>query len=251
MPERFYLSLANEMSAKLRRVGTFTNHAPSIGAYHEEVLKAVLRSMLPDRFSVKTGFAFSPNLGTSQQGDILIIDENHPAAYHFREGEFAVALPEAVVCVIEVKTKLTKRTFQEAMTSLHSFRKVSTSKHPVSYLFAYESQPFNDATLSSWCNSINAVPDKLQNYPWAIYALNQGMVVLQYESKSNKYGLSPFEGETNRGPKLRSLSMFLQTVRKSILLYAGLSNNPFEFAVSDGLRLSTIGYRFGTDEPDD
>lgn len=248
MPERFYLSLANEMSAKLGRVGAFINHGPSIGAYHEEVLKAILRSMLPERFSVKTGFAFSAKLGPSQQGDILVIDESHPAAYHFREGEFAVALPEAIVCVIEVKTKLTKRTFKEAMKSLHSFRKVSTTKHPFSYLFAYESQPFSHATLSSWCDSIDSVPDVPQNYPWAIYALNQGVIIFRADSKTN-YGFNVIEGENNPGPKLRSLSVFLQSVRKSILLYAGLSNNPYEFAALDGLQASAAGYRFGVNEP--
>jgi len=110
MSEAFYLSIANELSAKLRRVAAFVDHGPSIGSYHEEALKTVLRSILPERFGLRTGFAFSAKLGASQQGDILVIDENHPGAYHFREGEFAVVLPDAIVAVIEVKTKLTKRT---------------------------------------------------------------------------------------------------------------------------------------------
>ncbi len=73
MDESFYLSLANELSAKLGRVSSFVRHGPSIGAYHEEVLKSIIRHMLPDRFSLRSGFVFHPERGPSQQGDILII----------------------------------------------------------------------------------------------------------------------------------------------------------------------------------
>jgi hypothetical protein len=243
MSEAFYLSIANELSAKLRRVAAFVNHGPSIGSYHEEALKTVLRSVLPDRFGIKTGFAFSAQLGASQQGDILVIDENHPGAYHFREGEFAVALPEAIVAVIEVKTKLTKRTFGEAMTSLHSFRRVSTTAHPISYLFAYESQAFTAQTLSSWYSAVT-VPDEIANYPWAIYALNQGILILRREVDGT-YGHLPIEGDVTRGPKLKSLSMFLQSIRKAALLYSGMVNNPYEYAALESLHASNVGYRFG------
>jgi hypothetical protein len=106
MDEDFYLSLANEMTAKLRRVSSFVAHGPSIGAYHEEVLRTILATMLPARFQLRTGFAFTRQKGASQQGDILSVDENDPAAYHFREGNFSVVAPEAIVCAIEVKTQL-------------------------------------------------------------------------------------------------------------------------------------------------
>jgi len=244
MSEAFYLSLANELSAKLRRVAAFVNHGPAIGGYHEEALKTVLRSVLPDRFGVRTGFAFNSLHGPSQQGDILIVDENHPAAYHFREGEFAVVLPEDVVCVIEVKTKLTKKTFGEAMTCLYSFRKISSTAHPVTFLFAYESQAFSPEVLSSWYSSVLSVPDDIKNYPWAVYALNQGIIILRRETNES-YGHLPIEGDVSRGPKLKSLSMFLLSVRKAALLYAGMTNNPFDYAALDGLHASSVGYRFG------
>ena len=243
MSEAFYLSIANELSAKLRRVAAFVNHGPSIGSYHEESLKSVLRSILPERFGVKTGFAYSAQLGASQQGDILVIDESHPGAYHFREGEFAVALPEAIVAVVEVKTKLTRRTFAEAMTALYSYRKVSTTKNPISYLFAYESQAFTARTLTSWYDAV-AVPDEISNYPWAVYALNQGVIILRRD-KNGAYGHLPIDGDVTRGPKLKSLSVFLQSIRKAALLYAGKDNNPYEYAALEGLHASNIGYRFG------
>ena len=203
---------------------------------------------VPERFAIRTGFAYSPKAGASQQGDLLVIDENHPAAYYFREGDFAVALPEAIACVIEVKTRLNKRTFQEAMTALHSFRKVSTSIHPISYLFAYEGPPFTQKTLSPWYNSVLDVPDEPHNYPWAIYALNQGILIFRADSKDT-YGHNPIDEGPARGPKLRSLSVFLQSIRKSILLYSGNPMNPYEFAALEGLTKTNMAYRFGPDKP--
>ena len=249
MTDNFYLGLANELSAKLRRVSAFIEHAPSVGAYHEEVLKAILRSILPSRFSVKTGFAYNAEVGSSQQGDILIIDESHPGAYHFKEGEFAIALPEAIVCVIEVKTKLTKRTFQEAMKALYSFRKVGAAIHPITFLFAYESQPFKDTTLESWYEPINEVPNEIQNYPWAVYALNRG-IIIHRKISDVEFGHNILEGDVSRGPKLKSLSIFLQTVKKCLFLYSGEKLNPYEYAEMEGISAQNILYQFGPQASD-
>src|SRR5262245_19928771 len=122
MDASFYLGLANELSAKLRRVSSFVSHGPSIGTFHEEALKSVLRLMLPDRFSLRSGFVFHQDNGASQQGDILIVDESHPAAYFFREGNFGVVDQEALACVFEVKTRLTSAVFKQAVEALASYQ---------------------------------------------------------------------------------------------------------------------------------
>lgn len=43
MDDHYFTGLATEFSAKLRRVSSFTKHALSIGSYHEEAVKTVLR----------------------------------------------------------------------------------------------------------------------------------------------------------------------------------------------------------------
>lgn len=134
------------------------------------------------------------------------------------------------------------------MTALYSFRKVSTSIHPITYLFAYESQPFTHTRLSAWYNGVFDVPDQPQNYPWAVYALNQGIVIFRAASK-DEYGHNPIN-EAARSPKLGSLSVFLQSVRKSILLYAGnKQTNPYEFAALEGLTATNVAFRFGPNKP--
>lgn len=245
MDELFYLSLANELSAKMGRVSSFVKHGPSIGAYHEEALKSIIRHMLPDRFSLRTGFVFHPEKGPSQQGDILIIDEYHPNAYFFREGNFAVVAEEALACVIEVKTRLDKKSFTEAMKGLYSFQRVTAKpNHPVTLLFAYESSSFKYTVLDRWYRSIS-LPDEVLSYPFAIYALNCGLLCLRKPSNT-EWGHCVSLGEEVRGPKLKTLSIFLQTIRKAILLKAGVTSNPFNLALGEDLTVSKQLLRFGS-----
>ena len=250
MNEHFYLGLATELTAKLRRVSAFVQHGPSIGTYHEEALKTVLRSMLPDRFQLRTGFVYTKQHGASQQGDILLVDESHPGAYYFREGEFVIAAPEAVVCVIEVKTALTRRTFAESMTALHSFKRASAGRSPVTFLFAYVSPQFSQKNLASWYEAIRDIPDEIANYPWAIFALNQGIITLQ-GPKEGEWGHALVLGDVARGPKLKSLSLFMQTVRKTTLLYCDSKANPFEHAIVEGLRYADYLCRYGSTKATD
>lgn len=245
MNENFYLGLANELAAKLRRVSSFVNHGPSIGSYHEEVLKTILFSMLPERFTLKTGFSYTPEQGPSNQGDILIIDENHPVAYFFKEGNFAVAHPDAVVCAIEVKTKLNKQTFRDSINNLHSFSIRSIKKRTISFLFSYDSVPFTSKTLARWYESITDIPNEPKNYPWAIYALNQGIIVMKSGKADNIWGHVPFTGEEAEDVKLKSLSIFFQTIRQALLLHSQIDLNPFEYTVMDGMNLSNVCYTYG------
>lgn len=244
MDDKFYLGLASELQAKLRRLSSFITHAPSIGSYHEEVLRSVLRPMLSDRFSLRTGFIHTKPEGPSRQGDILIVDEYHPGAYFFKEGNFAVLEHSAVVCAIEVKTKLTRATFLDAVNSLGSFHRVTPKRHhPCTLVFAYESQPFTPAILDGWYKAVT-LPDDLLAYPMAVFALNRGLLMLN-KDQGGQYGHHFITGDVGKGAKLRSLSMFLQIVRKHILMHGGDSSNPFEYAVLDGLHTSGEALRFG------
>jgi hypothetical protein len=245
LDERFYLGLANELLAKFRRVSSFVSHGPSIGTYHEEALRTVLRLMLPDRFSLRTGFVFHPDNGASQQGDILIVDEMEAGAYYFREGNFAVVDQAALVCVIEVKASLDQSSFKKALEGLASYQRVTAKPHhPVTALFAFHSASFTPARLGDWYKSIK-IPDEIPYYPWGIYALNRGLISLRYPS-SSEWGHYVPVGEAKRGPKVKSLSLFLQTIRKAVLSRAGSKDNPFTLAMLDGLSWSAQFFRFGS-----
>lgn len=244
MNEAFYNSLASELQGKLRRLSAFVTHAPTVGAFHEEVLRSVLRTMLPDRFSLRTGFGYDQIHGPSAQGDILVIDESRAGAYYYREGDFAVVSRSAVVCVIEVKTVLTKSTFLRGISNLASFRRKTVPFHdPATFLFAFESRPFTQAVLGSWYAAAT-LPDDLRNYPWAVFALDRGILHL-HKGASGRYGHHFIFGEDAPGPKLKALSFFLQQFRKALLMYDGDTTNPFKDALFDDLWIVREALHFG------
>lgn len=200
--------------------------------------------MLTDRYSLCTGFTFDPARKASQQGDILVVDETHPDAYYFREGSFAVVKPEAVASVIEVKTTLNRQRFREALKALHSFRELAPNPALLTtFVFAFKAPKFQPARMHDWYLRAN-LPDSLSSYPSAIFALNAGLLTLRQVPDS---GLAHFVvlGDTGRGPRLKCLSVFLQTIRKSILSHAGNKTNPFDLAVLDDLSWSQEYLKLG------
>lgn len=246
MNDDFFSGLADELEAKLRRITAFTSHAPSVGAYHEEALRTVLRSLLPGRFALRTGFAYHTERGASQQGDILIVDESHPGAYFFREGDFAVVDSVALVAVIEVKTTLTKRTFLESMSLFQSFRDIGNmGALPYTFLFAYESRPLTEGLLDKWYRASN-VPDEPPNYPWGIITLNGGAIIPRLTG-TGPWGHAVCRKSTSLLTRVQSLSLFLQLVRKAMHKWGNVDSDPFSQARTGiaVLNLSTQVLRFG------
>jgi len=245
----FFRSLAEELLSKLGRVNSFTQHTTSIGNYHEEIVRSIIRSMLSERYSVKTGFAYGSAEAVSRQGDILIVDEMEPAPYFFKEGDFVVVHPSAIACIIEVKTRLTKRSFIDAIENIHSFMvaaEKSVPRYPAGTLiYAFDSVSFKPKTLDLWYKSIT-VPDEQLYYPHLVYSLKQGMLQLKPKTENRGYGHYFLMGEEVDLPKYRTLSIFLATIRKMVEFKAGLRRrNPFEYADFTGLGWSKEHLRYG------
>lgn len=184
----FYDGLARELLGQLGRLGNFTKHAPSVGKYHEELVKGCIASFLSARFSIRTGFSYVEDEKVSNQGDLLIIDESDPSPYFFRQGDLVVVHPRALACVIEVKTKLNKQDFLEAVTNLHSFKRIRTDGNfPVTLVFAFEGTKMTLQTLDKWYRAVG-VSDEIPNYPHVVFCLNQGTLILRPTADSRPHG---------------------------------------------------------------
>src|SRR3989338_2723259 len=116
----YFESFANEITSKFRRLQNLVDHPTASGDYHEEILRTVLRNFLSKRFSVKKGFIYAGPEKVSKQIDLLVVDENSPAAYIFQEGDFAIVMPEAVVAVMEIKTTLNAPDFDFSIQNIAS-----------------------------------------------------------------------------------------------------------------------------------
>ncbi len=147
----YFESFASEIQSKFQRVKNLVDHTVSSGDYHEEIIRTVLRNFLTKRYSVKKGFIYKGEGEVSRQIDILIIDENAPAAYLFQEGDFAIVLPTAVIAVLEVKTTLTKPEFKLAVENLASAKRLM--EFPITLpaiIFGYQGTIPSDENLDTW-----------------------------------------------------------------------------------------------------
>lgn len=126
--KKFLSSFGDELESKVNRLDNIIgrDHWLSVGNYKESLLRNFLRSILPKRFEISTGFILSKNyqnkLLKSKQIDIIIWDSTNYSAI-FRDGEFVIIPPEACKAVIEVKGKLTLSGIE---TTIKSFDYLST-----------------------------------------------------------------------------------------------------------------------------
>jgi len=253
----YFLSLAGELLSKYKRVNSFTPHTLSVGRYHEEALKSTLRLFLPTRFSIKTGFVHIPQTGvTSKQCDLIIIDENEPNSYFFQDGEFVIVHPEAVVCVIEVKTNITKEEFgkiHKAAKALSDVRKKKRGqlKGCLYLAFGYTSTlKGKDERLGSWYRDLPKINDEeydLADYPMEIVSLEGGLGVLQLAPGDDpNWGMRKIYKEGGDTPEWR-LALFLMAVRTLTEMRDGRTEfSNVEWGVSfEGAKLSTNRFRAG------
>jgi len=173
-----YQNYAKEIIAKSNRLYELIKHSSSIGVYLEHLISNFLRSFLGNRFSIKTGFIKNPVTGiTSKQIDIMIIDENVPSPYLFRDDDFVVALPDSIVCAIEIKQQFNKSNFNDIVEKTSQFGKLCLFPF---IAFFYEDTTKKDETVYGWYKSIS-FPDVSQNYPFKIFILDSYIIEYMHE----------------------------------------------------------------------
>lgn len=135
--------VAEEMarrSAKIRR--DFAQHRQSAGENREGLVRRFLEDHLPSRFGVDTGFVVSSDGRFSKQADLLIVDKENNAPLHsgYRHRLWPV---ESVYVLIEVKTRLSPREMDDAISKGQRFKslprefcRVRSDQHISESLFA-------------------------------------------------------------------------------------------------------------------
>ncbi|CAH1542612.1 conserved hypothetical protein [Vibrio jasicida] len=217
-----YQNYAKELISKIGRLNLLVNHAPSIGTFHENIVSNYLKNFLSRRFSVKTGFVFNTaSHEVSPQLDILVIDENVPSAYLFQDGEFVVAVPEAVVCAIEIKTNFDKDAFEDIAKKSEKYRIANPQGHN---LFAL---CFNSTvkveTLSQWYE-LQTISDSWLNYPSEITILDRYVIKSFPEPLVKPSGACRIVCNDEHSKEEALLTYFLFSVMKLCELKAGIND---------------------------
>lgn len=193
----YFDSFSAELNGKFKRLRHLIRNNQADGNYHEEIIRVVLRNFLTKRFSVKTGFIFQDDENVSKQIDILIVDENSPAAYVFQEGEFAIVMPEAVVAVAEIKTTLSSKEHDQAVQNIASAKRLFDNPfaHP-GLIFGYQSdqddsKKVSDDKADRWFKrkAAQGHSDTSKFYgPDAIIWLNDNYSLLRYNPDTKTIG---------------------------------------------------------------
>lgn len=126
------LSVAGKrMSADLKE--QLISHPAELGKDREEIIRQFLRSYLPNRFEVSTGFVFDSQGEMSKQLDIIIADANICPKFE-TVGGIRLYPCECVVAVGQVKSSLTSITkLNEALDNLQSVKKLDRSANGQSF----------------------------------------------------------------------------------------------------------------------
>lgn len=110
--------LAEELIAKSDRILEYTKNKDATGLHRERVVEAFIKRLAPDAFGFGSGF-ISMTSESSSQVDVLVYDKLNFAPL-FDEGGFIVVSPEAVIEIIEVKSKLDSNSISSALDNVVS-----------------------------------------------------------------------------------------------------------------------------------
>jgi hypothetical protein len=154
--QAYLRSFAHDLVANSQRIDALIGHSGTVGSYREDLLRTMLRKLLPKRYSVDTGFIED----SPRQLDIIIWDAfNYPAL--FREGDVVVIPRAAVRGVIEVKTTLSSTSILEAFDILHDAFQRHPSLVPVfKGVFAFGTNYKTDRSAAKRIKDLYRLTDK-------------------------------------------------------------------------------------------
>lgn len=137
MKIRDFLTAAGQrMSSQLRE--RIISHPGELGSDREEILRQFLRSHLPKRFDVSSGFVFDCRGHVSKQIDIIVADAQICPVLETSGGR-RVFPCECVVAIGQVKSQMTSRKlFLEALENLESVKSLDRSGGGKAYSKEYD-----------------------------------------------------------------------------------------------------------------
>lgn len=134
-------SLTLEFESLKDRVRNFIEDAHWLthGEWRESVLRSFLARHLPDSIGVGRGFVLTAN-GPSSQCDIILYKKSAPTL--FKEGELLFLTPEAVLGIIEVKSRANPTVLREVLAKFSAIgEKLGSDRHHCFFaVFSYAAE---------------------------------------------------------------------------------------------------------------
>ena len=242
----YFESLVQEITSEARQAGLLQNPT-AIGTGREEIFRRLLERHLPDNCEVfRGGYVFNVKGETSKQIDVIATSGPTPR-FEILPNLQAIAPLEGTICVGEVKTKLDKARFYEALenfaslplitdphkalnTSIKNMEKEFWWDWPYKVIFAYDGidKEILHRHMSEFYNERPEVPHHCR--PSLIHVLGQYIIVRRLLGMGirNVYGGASSEIDTPvgeyfplvTGADLAAMAlMFSQLQQRAFLAY--------------------------------
>lgn len=127
-----FIDMQGELELKLRRALKSIEHAGVKGAVNEDHWIEVLRSYLPNRYEVATGFVIDSKGARSEQIDIVIFDRHFTPTLLDQQNHRYIPV-EAVYAVFESKPHIDKSYLEYAGQKAASVRKLHRTSVAISH----------------------------------------------------------------------------------------------------------------------
>ena len=244
-------------------------HPGEFGTYREEIVKSLLKSILPQKFGISSGFVITKNGNISTQCDIIIYDTQNCPRFESEESQIFFPI-ECVVAVGEVKSDIRGvEELKQILEKLQDIKKLRDEVNPNSE-FIYRNKnvisvvdmeqcPEDSIVTFLICNRIK--PQNKENVIIDVYnsnieqhnkhnfilSLNDGLYLYHY---LNHICYSPiFDGNVcdNIFISKNSDDDYSHIITFLNYLYIALSNNSiFRLNISDYLLNQEISYHLCT-----
>lgn len=139
--EEYFRSISTELDSLKNRVRHLIRDQnwQTDGEWKESVLRTIIQRSAPRNMTVGRGFIVDRDR-SSTQIDILIYDNSYPVLY--KDGDLVFISPSACRAVIEVKTSVTRPSFQRAVEKLGDVAELARGKKPTARLaFSLKHRP--------------------------------------------------------------------------------------------------------------
>ena len=188
---KYYEGITRQLRAEVDVINALFSHQGEKGSGNEEALRSIVRSFVPERFGVGTGFVIDKNGTPSRQCDIVIYErQQYPSLFSMTSLHMFPV--DIVFATIEVKTTLDKTKADDAIANIASVKelelltedwktfssevsenafesKVTSGNEvlweihratpPLGYVFAYNSDAVNFETFAEWFGGAGGGPD--------------------------------------------------------------------------------------------
>lgn len=135
-------SIARRLKDEFETTTATLSHQGVKGGLRESVLKDSLRDLIPQKYEIGSGIVIDANNSQSRQQDFIIFDGLSSPV--FLRNESSVVLPvECVSAITEIKSRLSKRTLEQAVINIASvkslkktlFRPLGSEGFPSNFIY--------------------------------------------------------------------------------------------------------------------